>query len=77
MSALRFVDDTSIIGKNNEAANELMSMAIELFEEIGLNVNIDKTQAICIKKGILCEEPITLSSSSILFPVKRKERIKY
>lgn len=58
ISALGFVDDTSIIGKSNESACELMSMAIELFEDIGLKVNVGKTQAICIKNGILCEEEI-------------------
>lgn len=53
LTCLEFVDDNALIGRNNDAAAELVGISIEMYKQIGLEVNINKTQAICIKEKLM------------------------
>lgn len=50
ISCLGFVDDTALIARDTNAANELFSMSLEMYSQIGLDLNISKTLTIVIQK---------------------------
>ncbi|CAL8113238.1 unnamed protein product [Orchesella dallaii] len=77
LTAAGFMDDTALIAKNQDSACELSLMAKDLFNEIGLELNVKKTQAICIKDGCLSNEDLTFGNDSTIQVMKAEERIKY
>lgn len=77
LTVLGFADDTAIIGKSREAAIELTRIAMQKFNEIGLEVNPRKCVGIRIEKGELVEEPLDLDVNCRIRVLKHGESIKY
>ncbi|CAL8143772.1 unnamed protein product [Orchesella dallaii] len=77
LTAAGFMDDTALIAKNQDSACELSLMAKDLFNEIGLELNVKKTQAICIKNGCLSNEDFSFGNNNKIQVLKEGERIKY
>ncbi|KAJ4450845.1 hypothetical protein ANN_02276 [Periplaneta americana] len=77
LTVLGFADDTPIIGKSREAAIELTRIAMQKFNEIGLEVNPRKCVGIRIEEGELIEEPLDLDVNCRIRVLKHGESIKY
>lgn len=76
LSVLCFADDLVIIGKDVEAASQLVTLTISLLQEIGLNINTKKSQAIILHNGILQEGVIQTTIGDIK-SISADEEIKY
>ncbi|KAJ4436141.1 hypothetical protein ANN_18768 [Periplaneta americana] len=59
LTLLCFADDIVIVGKDKEAASILVTNAILLLQEIGLNINTEKSSAIIINNGKLQQDQIS------------------
>ena len=77
LTVMGFADDIVIIGKNIESAVLLANSAIQQFNEIGLEINMDKSQGICINNGRLTEQNFIFSPEKIIPCLKKGEIIRY
>ena len=77
LTFLCFADDSTIIANSRAAAVQLTEMAIDLFQEIGLEVSPAKSKAIVIEKGVLAEVPLRLSSGVLIDCTRRGEKVRY
>lgn len=72
-----FADDTVIIGKNIDPALQLSRMAINRFEEIGLEINISKSVALTIINGKLSAQNLVLRPGYEIKALNIGDKIRY
>ena len=77
LSAAGFADDTAVIAKGMFAASQLSQMAIQLFEECGLDISPGKSMVINITKGKLNETDLQVNEETVIPALKTDEKIKY
>ncbi|KAJ4446033.1 hypothetical protein ANN_12719 [Periplaneta americana] len=77
ITSLGFADDTVIVARNEDSARVLVELAITIFNEIGLNINIDKCKCISVTKGFLNYKSLDLISGQIIPSIVPEENIKY
>ena len=77
ITVLGFADDTVIIGKNQSSVVELTRMALQRFNEIGLEINLEKSIAITIKKGKLSGNKLEILDDLNIKSISDHECIKY
>lgn len=77
LTIMSFADDTVIFGKNPEAAIELVKIAINRFQEIGLSINASKSVSLTIKKGKLIEEALIINENSKIGSQRNGEAVRY
>jgi len=75
LSVLLFADDTALIANSTYGAVQMMAM--EMFKEIGLEINLSKCEAIRINNGDLVEEDLEIEPGLYIRSVKKNEQIKY
>ena len=75
LTVLCFADDIVVIGKNAEAASTLVTMVINLLQEIGLHINPQKSEAIVLENGILTQTSIKTIYGDIQ-SISADERVK-
>ncbi|KAJ4426007.1 hypothetical protein ANN_27634 [Periplaneta americana] len=77
ITSLGFADDTVIVARNEDSARVLVELAITRFNEIGLNINIDKCKCIFVTKGFIKYKSLDLISGQIIPSIVPEENIKY
>ena len=76
LTALCFADDIVIIGRDQQIASFLVTSAIQQLQEIGLQVNTEKSNAIIIKNGRLEHDQIFTVDGTIT-SIGPDDEIKY
>ncbi|KAI5731734.1 hypothetical protein M8J77_015183 [Diaphorina citri] len=76
MSALAFADDICVLSNSISSAEALFNIIESRLGELGMSLNVNKTQVIVIKKGVLCSDPISLGGV-ILHPASEERLVKY
>ena len=66
ISMLGFADDQAIIARSSEAARNIVELAEQLFEQIGLKVNPRKSHAIRIEGGTLVPGELRINETSAI-----------
>jgi hypothetical protein len=77
LSVMGFVDDTCIIRKDRSSASQLIQMAMSLFQEIRLNINVRKSIAINIHQGILVEDDLIVFGDTTIRSIQATENVRY
>lgn len=77
LSILGFADDTVLIGNNKESAKELTRMALQRFQEIGLEISADKCVAINIVNGKIAIDNLEVLPEVHIRCITPNESIKY
>ena len=77
ITIMGFADDTVIVGKNLQAATELTKIALHRFGEIGLNVSLSKSTALCVNKGKICETNILLEEEYKIQTQNQNDPVRY
>ncbi|KAJ4446513.1 hypothetical protein ANN_13209 [Periplaneta americana] len=72
-----FADDIVVIGKSMNAAQELIMMVTSLLQNIGLQLNVQKSASINIHKGKLLEKDLFLHHDSYIKAIGPEDTIKY
>lgn len=72
-----FADDIVVIGKSMNAAQELVMMVTSLLQNIGLQLNVQKSASINIHKGKLLEKDLFLHHDSYIKAIGPEDTIKY
>ena len=77
LSIMGFADDTLLMGKNSETTLELLHIALQRFQEIGLQVNPQKCTGISIKRGKLVEEVLHINEKFTIKTINNQEEVRY
>jgi len=77
LSIMGFMDDTMLIANSKESGIHLYKMSKDLFSEIGLNLNINKTQCLLLDKGKLDHKTIQLDENDYVTTLQHNQVIKY
>lgn len=76
LTVLCFADDPVIIGKDNEAITALVTLTVSFLQEIGLNLNPQKSHVILISHGKL-EKGVIETDSGDIKSISEDEEVKY
>ena len=66
-----------VIGKSKEAAIELALMAKQRLNEIGLELNVQKSCAIDVENGQLVNKSLILDQDNRIRSIDKNENIRY
>lgn len=76
MTALAFADDICLLSNSINSAGILFEIVNRRLSNLGMSLNVAKTQAIVIKKGVCCSDGFTLNGCSIV-PVSEEKCVRY